>query len=143
MLHLGILQSIYLKIGLDSEFLSFLKSATFQFNYREKHVIVQMDENHVKSELTYKGGKVFGSSLDINEPAKTILAFMVSSLSKKWTTFVRILSCFSSSAAELFPIIKIVIEDTERCGLYIQVQYNLYKCRDGSDTSPFPSYTCA
>ena len=80
-----------------------------------------MDEIHVKSELTYKGGRVFGSSLNPNGPAKTIFAFMVSSLSKRWSTIVRLLPCSNSSAAELFPIIKIVIEDIERCGLYVQV----------------------
>ena len=119
--HHSTLKRLYSKIGLDSEFRSFLESATSQFNQREKHVIVQMDEIHVKSELTYKGGRVFGSSLNANGPAKTIFAFMVSSLSKKWSTIVRLLPCSNSSAAELFPIIKMVIEDIERCGLYVQV----------------------
>ena len=80
-----------------------------------------MDEIHVKSELTYKGGKVFGSSLNTTEPAKAIFAFMVSSLSKKWSTIVRLLPCSNSSTAELFPIIEMVIEDVERCGLNVQV----------------------
>ena len=43
-----------------------------------------MDEIHVKSTFTYKGGKIIGSSLDPTDPAKTVFAFMVSSLSKKW-----------------------------------------------------------
>ena len=30
-----------------------------QFNQRENNVIIQTDEIHVKSELTYKAGKVF------------------------------------------------------------------------------------
>ena len=64
---------------------------------------------------------MFGSSLNTIEPAKTIFAFMVSSLSKKWSTIVRLLPCSNSSASELFPIIKMVIEDIERCGLYVQV----------------------
>ena len=79
-----------------------------------------MDEIHVKSELTYKGGKVFGSSLNTIEPAKNFFACMVSSLSKKWSTIVRLLPCSNSSASELFPIIKMVIEDIERCGLYVK-----------------------
>ena len=119
--HHSTLKRLYSKFGLDSEFSSFWESATSQFSQRERHVIVQMDEIHVKSELTYKGGRVLGSSSNTNEPAKTIFALMVSSLSKKWSTIVRLLPCSNSSAAELFPIIKMVIEDIERCGLYVQV----------------------
>ena len=119
--HHSTFKRLYSKIGLDSEFGLFLESSTSQFNQREKNVIIQMDEIHVKSELTYKGGKVFGSSLNTTEPAKTIFAFMVSSLSKKWSTIVRLLPCSNSSAAELFPIIKMVIEDVERCGVNVQV----------------------
>ena len=119
--HHSTLKRLYSKFGLYSEFSSFLESATSQFSQRERHVIVQMDEIHLKSELTYKGGRVLGSSSNTNEPAKTIFAFMVSSLSKKWSTIVRLLPCSNSSAAELFPIIKMVIEDIERCGLYVQV----------------------
>lgn len=119
--HHSTLKRLYSKIGLDSEFRSFLVSSASQFNQREKNVIIQMDEIHAKSELTYKGGKVFGSSLNTTEPAKTIFAFMVSSLSKKWSTIVRLLPCSNSSAAVLFPIIKMVIEDVERCGLFVQV----------------------
>ena len=46
---------------------------------------------------------------------------MVSSLSKKWSTFVRLLSCSNSSAMDIFPIIKQVIEHIERCGLHVKV----------------------
>ena len=119
--HYSTLKRLYSKFGLDCEYSSFLERATSHFSQRERNVILQMDEIHVKSELTYKGGKVFGSSLNTIEPAKTIFAFMVSSLSKKWSTIVRLLPCSNSSASELFPIIKMVIEDIERCGLYVQV----------------------
>ena len=44
---------------------------------------------------------------------------MVSSLSKRWSSTVRILPYASSSAGLLFPIIKKVIQDVEACGLSV------------------------
>ncbi|KAI6655366.1 hypothetical protein LOD99_2201 [Oopsacas minuta] len=76
-----------------------------------------MDEIHVKSTFTYKGGKIIGSSLNPTDPAKTVFAFMISSLS----SIVRLLPCSSSSAEVLFPIIKDVIRDVEACGLSVHV----------------------
>ena len=119
--HYSTLQRLYTKFGLDSEYITFLEKATSDFNQRERNVIVQMDEIHVKSEFTYKGGIIIGSSQNITDPAKTIFAFMVSSLSKKWSTIVRLLPCSNSSAMDIFPIIKHVIEDIERCGLFVKV----------------------
>ena len=80
----------------------------------ERNVVIQMDEIHVKSTFTHKEGKIIGSSLDPADPAKTVFAFMASSLSKKNP-------CANSSAVELFPIIKAVIQDVEACGLFVQV----------------------
>ena len=65
-----------------------------------------MDEIHVKSEFTYKGGSIIESSQNDTEPAKNIFAFMVSSLSKKWSTIVRLLPCSNTSAMDIFPVIK-------------------------------------
>ena len=53
--HHTTLQRLYTKFGLDSEYITFLEKATCEFNQRERNVIVQIDEIHVKSEFTYKG----------------------------------------------------------------------------------------
>ena len=106
---------------MDNEFTNYLKQSTTQFNNWERNVIIQMDEIHVKSTFTYKGGKIIGSSLNPTGPAKTVFAFMVSSLSKKWSTIIRLLPCATSSAIEIFPIIKSVIRDVESCGLFVHV----------------------
>ena len=119
--HYTTLQRLYTKFGLDSEYITFLEKATSDLNQRERNVIVQMDEIHVKSEFTYKGGSIIGSSQNVTEPAKSIFAFMVSSLSKKWSTIVRLLPCSNTSARDILPVIKQVIEDIERCGLYVKV----------------------
>ena len=54
-----------------------------RFTHQQRNVIIQMDEIHVKSDITYKGGKIIGSSGDPSEPTRTILALMVSSLHRR------------------------------------------------------------
>ena len=80
-----------------------------------------MDEIHVKSDISYKGGKIFGSNLDSDDRTKTVFAIMVSSLYKKWSCIVRLLPCASVSAEKLFDIIKSCIRDVEECGLFVHV----------------------
>ena len=77
-----------------------------------------MDEIHIKSDISYKGGKIIGSTLDSNEPTKTVFAVMVSSLYGKWSEIVRL---SSTSANELQPIISRLISDIENCGLFVHV----------------------
>ena len=91
--HHSNLQRLYSNIGLDSEFTRFLQQSTLGFNNMERSVILQMDEVHVKSEYTYKGGKIIGSSTQPDYPAKTVFAIMVSSLYRKWSTVVRRIPC--------------------------------------------------
>ena len=75
----------------------------------------------MKSDLTYKAGKIVGGSLDPNDPTKTVFSIMVSSLFRKWSTIVRLLPLGSSSAQKLFPTIQSVISDVEQCNLSVQV----------------------
>ena len=77
-----------------------------------------MDEINLKSEYSYKGGKIIPLVLQTN-PQKTILGFMVSSLFTKWSTIVRLLPCSETSASEIFPITKKVIGDIESCNLFV------------------------
>ena len=62
---------MYTKFGQHSEYITFLEKATSDFNQKERNVIFQMDEIHVKSEFTYNGGIVIGTSQNITDPAKT------------------------------------------------------------------------
>ena len=63
----------------------------------------------------YKGGEVFDSNLDPDDPTKTVFAIMVSSLYKKWSCIVRLLPCASISAEKIFDIIRSCIKDVEHC----------------------------
>ena len=68
--HLSTLKRLYSNFGLDAEFTNYLKQSATQFNRLERNVVIQMDEIHVKSTFTYKGGKIIGSSLNPTDPAK-------------------------------------------------------------------------
>ena len=114
-------QKLYSSFGLDDNITSYLKQATSNFNPQEKNVILQMDEIHVKSDLSYKAGKIVGGSLDPNDPTKTVFSIMVSSLFRKWFTIVRLIPLGSSSAGELCPTIQSLISDVEQCNLSVQV----------------------
>ena len=108
-------------IGLESGFSSYLQKVTSNFTSLQRNVIIHMDEIHIKSDISYKGGKIIGSILNSNEPTKTVFAVMVSSLYGKWSEIVRLLPCSSTSAIELKPIITHLIGDIENCGLSVHV----------------------
>ena len=76
--HFNTLEKLYSSFGLENEFFSFFRQATHSFSIEQKHVILQMDEIHVKPDISYKGGKIIGP----NNPTKTVFAIMVSSLEK-------------------------------------------------------------
>ena len=119
--HFNTLEKLYSSFGLENEFFSFLKQATQFFSPEQKHVIIQMDEIHVKSDISCKGDKIYPSSLNPDDPTKTVFAIMVSSLYKKWSCIVRLLPCASLTAEKIFDIIKSCIRDVEDCGLLIEI----------------------
>ena len=80
-----------------------------------------MDEIHVKSDISYKGGKLFASNFDPDNPKNTVFAIMMSSLYKKWSCIVRLLPCASVTAEKLFDTIKSCIYDVEKCGLFVEI----------------------
>ena len=91
--HLSTLKRLYSNFGLNPEFTNYLKQSATQLNRWERNVVFQKGEIHVKSTFTYKGGNIIGSSLNPSDPAKTVFAFMVSSLSKRRSSIVRLLPC--------------------------------------------------
>ena len=64
------LQKLYTNIGIQDDYIVFLKQATAQFTHQQRNVIIQMDEIHVKSDLTYKAGNIFDPlGILMNPPA--------------------------------------------------------------------------
>ena len=158
------LRRLYSNIGLDTNFIDYLKVASQDFNKFKKHVLLQLDEIHVRSDYTYEGGKIFGSSSVKTDstnpennnssefdPAKTVLAFQVTSLFTKWSEIVRLLPCCNAKSSDLLPIVRQVIIDIEKCDLkvivictdYYQLNVSLFKSLAGSTslqlTCPNPS----
>ena len=119
--HVHTLDKLYSSFGLENDFCAYLRQATSSFSPQERNVIIQMDEIHVKSDISYKGGKIYGPNLNPEDPTRTVFAVMVSSLHKKWSCISRLLPCASISAGKIFPIIKSCIIDIENCGLRVQV----------------------
>ena len=106
-------------IGLENEYLSVLKEFSSTFKDLERHVILQMDEVHIRSDASYKGGKIIGSIDHPEDPPTTVFSIMVSSLMTKFSTIVRLVPLGSSSAAALLPIVIKTISDIESCNLYV------------------------
>ena len=70
------------KFVLESDYSTFLKKGTSEFNKKERNLILHIDEIHVKSTVSYTGGRIIGYSLQPDQPIKTIFAMMASSLYK-------------------------------------------------------------
>ena len=70
-----------------------------------------MNEIHVTSDVSYKGGRIIGSCVDSDDPIKTVFAIMVSSLHKKWSTVLRLIPHSTTSAQVMYPVIIQVIAD--------------------------------
>ena len=121
--HSNTLQKLYSSFGLENELFMFLKESTRCFSQEQRHVIIKMDEIHEKSDISYKRGRSFASNLDPYNPTKTVVAIMVSSLYKKWSCIVGLISCVSVTAEKLFNTIKSGIHDVENYGLFVEIIY--------------------
>ena len=132
--HLFTLRRLYSNISLDINYIYYLKVASQDFNKFKKHVLLQLDEIHVRSDYAYKGGNIFGFSFiktdstnpennysSESDPAKTVLAFQVTSIFTKWSEIVRLLPCCNAKSSDLLPIVKQVIIDIEKCDLRVIV----------------------
>ena len=79
-----------------------------------------MDEDHIRSDASYKGGKVLGAIDNPSDPPTTVFSMMISSLMKRFSIIVRLIPLGSSSAADLYPIITKTISDIESCDLFVE-----------------------
>ena len=122
-------------LGIGGEYFQILKEITSEFSPRERHVILQMDEVHIRSDAFYKGVKIQGSIDNPNDSPTTVFSMLVSNLMKRFSTIVRLILLGSSSAAYLYPIVRQTIFDIECCDLFVEaictdnypLNVNLYK----------------
>ena len=73
-----------------------------------------MDEIHVTSDVSYKGGRIIGSCINRGDPIRTVFALMASSLQRKWSTVVRLFPLSTTSARDIYPTIVQLIADIEQ-----------------------------
>ena len=107
-------------LGIEGDYFQIIKEITSKFSHRERHVILQMDEVHIRSDASYKRGKVLGAIDNPSDPPTTVFSMMISSLMKRFSTIVRLILLGSSSATDLFPIITKTIGDIESCDLFVE-----------------------
>ena len=132
--HPSTLRRLYSNIGLDTNFIYYLKVASRDFNKFKKRVLVLLNEIHLRSDYTYEGGNIFGSSLIKtnstipenhfsfgSDRAKTVLSFQVTSLFTKWQEIVRLLPCCNAKSPNLLSIAKQIIIDIGKCDLRVIV----------------------
>ncbi|KAI6651371.1 hypothetical protein LOD99_5338 [Oopsacas minuta] len=60
--HESSLFQLYSNFGLDTDFLTYLRAETTEFNQYERHVCLNIDEIHVKSCNSCKGGRFIGTA---------------------------------------------------------------------------------
>lgn len=72
----------------NDDTLKYLQLRASKLNSHEKTVILLFDEIHVFQSIDYKDGAFVGLAADSGEPAKTILCFMIKSLSSKYSDIV-------------------------------------------------------
>ena len=66
----------------------YLKVKQCQLSETQKIIAIQMDEIHVKSCVSYSGGRLVGSSSNNREKASTVQAFLISSVFGSYTDVV-------------------------------------------------------
>ena len=77
-------------IGLQSEYTKIIKEIATTFKHLERHVILQMDEVHIRSDAAYKGGRVIGLIDNPEDPPMTVFSIMISSLAARFSTILRL-----------------------------------------------------
>ena len=100
-------------LGIEGDYFQILKEITSKFSQRERHVILQMDEVHIRSDVSFKGGIVLGAIDNPSDHHHNCVFNDDSRLMKRFSTIVRLIPLGSSSAAELYQIIKNTICDIE------------------------------
>ena len=107
---------------MEYDFREFLIKSTAKFTEQQRQLVLNIDEVYVQSDFSHKGGNIFGSSSsNVEVAAKTVLAFMVTSLFEKWSEIVRLYPLASTDAKEVFEMVTTVIADIEKCNLNVVV----------------------
>jgi len=96
---------------------SFLQKKASYHGENEMIVNLMLDEIHVKSKLSFRGGKLIGQATNLEEDqANSIQCFMVSSIRSDHKLVVGMFPVKKMDSEFLFGVTKIVIENLCRAG---------------------------
>ena len=93
-------------LGIEGEYSKVFREITSNFDNRERHVILQMDEVHIRSDAYYKGGIIIGFIDNPRDPPTTVFAMMISSLINKFQLLYVWFLWDPFQLRELYPIVK-------------------------------------
>lgn len=89
--------------------MDYLKQRIDGLNDDEKLINVLLDEIHVKSAMSYKGGKVTGSASNSEEIADSLQAFMITSLRSGYKDVVSLFPVKNITGLDLLKYTKDVL----------------------------------
>lgn len=102
-----------------NNFLTYVKQKFSYLEACDKHVVLMMDEIHLKSYFDFKGGSILGASFNCEEAASSAYVFMIQSIASSFRDVVHILPVKKIVAECLFEILSKVIQGLENIGLSV------------------------
>lgn len=104
----------------DDENSNFLKGVVNGLTDLEKIVSIQIDEIHIKESIDYKNGSISGVAKNkVNETAKTVVTFLVSSCFGSFKEVVRLVPVKQLTGSYLADIASNVLKQVIHCGLKV------------------------
>ena len=97
----------------------FLKEIFSSLKEEEKLVTLMLDEIHLTKGLTYKGGKLYGMSVNSEDAATSLQAFMISSLLSKNKHIIALYPVCNISAETLLELTKHVLKFLHTIGFKV------------------------
>lgn len=106
----------------ETENAHFLKILVDKLDERERFVILQIDEIYVKPCIQFKGGKLHGyAENSVPAEARTVLAFLTSSLYGSFKEVVHLVPVRQLSGSDLHKLTLKVLDLLSSCGLTVVV----------------------
>ncbi|XP_049796730.1 uncharacterized protein LOC126213147 [Schistocerca nitens] len=129
----------------------FLKIVVDKLDEREKFVILQVYEIYVKPCIQFKGGKLHGYA-ENNAPseARTVLAFLTSSLYGSFKEVVHLVPVKQLSGSDLHKLTLNVLQFLSSCGLTVvviisdnnRINRNMFSLLVKNSSSPYSFLSC-
>lgn len=85
----------------------------------EKVVVLLIDEIYISSKLEYRDKAIVGSSINNDEIAKTVLAYMICSAFGSFQEIVKLLPVQNIKGTEMVPITLDIVKFVQQCGFEV------------------------